>query len=208
MRDINLLPPKQRQKRLALSLVTYITFGFFILVVTIVGFAVTLTTIQVTVSDKISNYSTQRENVEKRIASFKTLEDDVITTNKALQAAGTALDQQLHPNNVLKAITDHMGPHLIFTSLTYGHSTTAASITPAAAADTLQLTIAGTAQSRADVVEFKRALDQDPQFQNISYTVASSSGSADTATPGAPSGLTFTVNLTVNQTVNKADKKP
>lgn len=195
MRNINLLPPKQRQKHLALSLVTYLTVGFVILLITLGGFVVTLTTIQVTINDKISTYDTQTATIQHRINAFKSLETDLSNTNKSLQLANSALAMQLHPNDVLEAITTKTGPTVILTAATIAPPPAAAVTKTSANQSPLQLvTLTGSANDRASIIQFKRGLESDHRFSNVIYAIGDNSAGSTAGTD-----LTFTISMNLDK---------
>lgn len=212
MRDINLLPPKQKQKQLALSIITYITFGFLLLLVTVIGFAVTLTTIQVTITDNINTYGAKREAIDKRVMSFKSLETDVTSTNNALKLAASALDLQLHPTSIMRMISDHIGDSVTLSSLVLARGQSAAA--KSTASDAIQVTIAGTATERAGVIDFKRALEETKSFNDVTYTIgssastntSSSSAAASTTTPSGTNTLSFTITTSIASPNKSATK--
>lgn len=204
MRDINLLPQKQKQKRLALSVITYITFGFLILLVSVAGFAVTLTTIRVTINDKINNYVGKREGIEVKIKSFQAIESEVTATNQALNRAIKVLDQQLTPSPIITTISNRVSDKIILTSISVTKTAD-----PAVKSDptktVTQMTLIGSAKTRADVIDFKRGLEESGAFENVFYTIGTggatttSSAAIASAPPAESDDITFTINTAINK---------
>ncbi len=188
MIDINLLPSSQKQKRLALTAVTYITLGFVVIVVLFVGFAITLTTIKITITDKINTLNDQTLGLNKRLTDFKQLQSDVTHVNSGLKAAGAVVARSMQPDTLLDLIASKTGPNITLTALTLAHGSATAG-KPVSATDPLQATITGTANDRSDIIKFKRALETDSHFSAITYTIGSSGTSAN--------ATSFTINATI-----------
>lgn len=210
MRDINLLPKKQKQKRLALSVITYITFGFLIMLMSVAGFAVTLTTIRVTINDKINNYIGKREGIEVKIKSFQAIESEVSTTNQALNRAIQVLDQQLIPSPIITTISNRVSDKIILTSISVIKVADLAFKSDPTKTVT-QIALIGSAKTRTDVIDFKRGLEESGAFENVFYTIGTgattttSSAALVTSTPTESDDITFTINTASK---NKDSLKP
>ncbi len=210
MHDINLLPQKQKQKRLALSIITYITFGFLILLVSVAGFAVTLTTIRVTINDKINNYIGKREGIEVKIKSFQAIESEVTAANQALNRAVGVLDLQLLPTDTIKTISNRVSDKITLTSISLTKTADSAAKSDPAKTIT-QIILIGSAKTRADIIDFKRGLEASGAFENVSYvigagaTTTASSATVATALASESDDITFTINTA---TKNKDGLKP
>lgn len=189
MNDINLLSPSQKQKRIALSFVTYITIGFFIMVISMGGFALTLTTIQLTINDRSSQYSDQITALDRQIKAYSGLETDVSSINQNLTAISTVLSGQLAPNDLLSLLSSKINANLTATSIGLSQATTADGLAA--------ITISGTAKDRDSIIAYKRQLETIPKLQNVVYTItAGGTGKTDSTAAtkdAAAAGFGFTV---------------
>ncbi len=201
MPDINLLPITQKQKRVVLSLLTYMTIGFVIVIVLIGGFILTLTTIRLTISDKINFYDSQITSLKKQLTAFQSLEQDVAQINTNLALANTFLNQQMRPNNVLNIVSGHIGQTIVLSSVAV---TKRAADPKSVAVSDIQITINGGANSRSDIIDFKRALEGEPTLSGVTYTI-----SADAGDPANPTKIktAFTFSIIANYQMS-SEKKP
>jgi len=188
--EINLLPDSQKQKRNALSFFTYTTLGFVLVGVILAGFALTLTTIQFTINEKINGYDNQTAALTKRLKEFEKLEKDITSTNKGLHTANAIISAQLRPNTILNTIADTIGPEIVLTNIIVQPQTAATTAT--AAQDTLAITIDGSANTRAQVIDFKQGLEKRTGFTNIQYTIGTNA-SADTGQATNTPAFSFTI---------------
>ncbi|MFA6082534.1 MAG: PilN domain-containing protein [Patescibacteria group bacterium] len=190
MSDINLLPQSQKQKRLSVNLMTYISIGFFAILVILAGFVVALTTVRITIAEKINSFNNQIETIENKTLVYKDLESNVSSANTGLKAIKTILDKQIKPNTILDQISAVIGSDVIIKTITVNKTvaTTTKSATPAVTAAPVQITIGGTAKQRSSIVDFKRALENNAAFTGITYTITADT-SVDTTAP-----FTFTLN--------------
>lgn len=185
MNDINLLSPIQKQKRLALSLVTYLTIGFFTLLISVGGFALTLTTIQLTINDRSTQYSDQNIALDRQIKAYSSLETDVSSINQSLNSINTVLSEQLQPVDILTLISSKINANTTLSGV---------AISKASATDTsVNISLSGTAKDRDSIIIYKRELETIPTLQNVTYTITAPGASKDSATSA---GFGFTISAT------------
>src|SRR3990167_10547394 len=122
---INLLPPTQKQKRLSLGLTTYITLSFATLLVIMVGFFITLTTIKLTTTEKVNAVQREIDENNKSIEKYASLEKDAKEINSRLTAINTLLVGQMQPNTILDSISGKIGTNVVLTSIQISQNITA-----------------------------------------------------------------------------------
>ncbi|GEM_PF-5241595 len=206
MLDINLLPPSQKQKRLALALVTYVTIGFVAILFVFGVFAIMLTTIKITINEKIGGYDTKITTLKRQIAQYQSLEQDVIQTNSSLRLAITTLDKQLKPATILDSIAGKVGPTNVLTSVTVGQKDLASAKANAPTTSGIPLTISGDAQERAHVIDFKRALEADDSFHDVTYTLTENAAAASSASTASAKKALFSFTITTSYLIPSPSK--
>lgn len=165
MTDINLLPPIQKQKRLALSIVAYLTIGFLALLISAGGFALTLTTIQITTNEKINQYDNQITTLERQIKTYSALEADVTNINKNLRLVDSVLKEKLSPNDIVDLISTKISADTVATTISIDK--------PEASSGEVSITVTGKSTERSSVIQLKRALQESAGIKNVTYTIAS-----------------------------------
>jgi len=70
---------------MSVNLMTYISIGFFAILVILVGFTVALATIRITVAEKINSFDNQTEANNQKMIPYKDLELSVSKSNTGLR---------------------------------------------------------------------------------------------------------------------------
>jgi hypothetical protein len=160
------------------------------------GFYITLKTISFTTGEKISAIQNNIDAKNKQIEKFATLEKDTKEVNSRLSSIDKIIGSQMMPNNIIESISSKVGSTVILSTLQINQSITDPKAKTSSTPESLLIAMTGVAGDRSAAIEFKRALESDPKFTSITYSLSTNRTTSDTTNT-----ISFTLNANYSTTI-------